>query len=61
MQKTKLTLAAAAFVATLPFLQGCVPAVIVGGVAAGVGAAVATRSPPAEPFLPTDPIFTPMF
>ena len=35
MQKTKVTLAAAAFVATLPFLQGCVPAVIVGGVAAG--------------------------
>lgn len=35
--------------------------VVVGGVAAGVGAAVATRSPPAEPFLPTDPIFTPMF
>ncbi len=35
MQKSKLTLAAAAFVATLPFLQGCVPAVIVGGAAAG--------------------------
>ncbi len=35
--------------------------VVVGGVAAGVGAAAATRSPPAEPFLPTDPIFTPMF
>lgn len=35
--------------------------VVVGGVAAGVGAAVATRAPQTEPFLPTDPIFTPMF
>ncbi len=35
MQKSKLTLTAAAFVVTLPFLQGCVPAVIVGGAAAG--------------------------
>lgn len=34
MRKTKLTLAAAFFVGTLPFLQGCIPAVIVGGAAA---------------------------
>ena len=35
--------------------------VVVGGVAAGVGAAAANRTPQTEPFLPTDPIFTPMF
>ena len=44
MQKSRLTLAAAAFVATLPFLQGCVPAVIVGGAAAGVMTAHDRRS-----------------
>jgi osmotically-inducible protein OsmY len=36
MQKPKLTLAAAALIIALPMLQGCVPAVIVGGAAAGV-------------------------
>jgi len=35
--------------------------VVVGGVATGVGVAAANRAPPAEPFLPTDPIFSPMF
>ncbi len=35
--------------------------VVVGGVAAGVGVAVANRATPAEPFLPTDPIFSPTF
>jgi len=35
--------------------------VVVGGVAAGVGAAAASRTPQTEPFLPTDPIFSPMF
>lgn len=44
MQKPRLTLAAAALVATLPFLQGCVPAVIVGGAAAGVLTAQDRRS-----------------
>lgn len=44
MQKPRLTLAAAALVATLPFLQGCVPAVIVGGAAAGVMTAHDRRS-----------------
>ncbi len=44
MQKSRLTLAAAALVATLPFLQGCVPAVIVGGAAAGVMTAHDRRS-----------------
>ncbi|WP_301277447.1 BON domain-containing protein [Dechloromonas sp.] len=44
MQKPRLTLAAAALVATLPFLQGCVPAVIVGGAAAGVLTAHDRRS-----------------
>ena len=44
MQKSRLTLAAAALVATLPFLQGCVPAVIVGGAAAGVMSAHDRRS-----------------
>lgn len=43
MQKSRLTLAAA-LVATLPFLQGCVPAVIVGGAAAGVMTAHDRRS-----------------
>jgi tetratricopeptide (TPR) repeat protein len=38
-----------------------VGAVVVGGVATGVGVAAASRSQPAEPFLPTDPIFTPTF
>lgn len=44
MQKSRLPLAAAALVATLPFLQGCVPAVIVGGAAAGVMTAHDRRS-----------------
>lgn len=44
MQKPRLALAAAALVATLPFLQGCVPAVIVGGAAAGVMTAHDRRS-----------------
>ena len=44
MQKSRLTLAAAALVATLPLLQGCVPAVIVGGAAAGVMSAHDRRS-----------------
>ena len=44
MQKSRLTLAAAVLVATLPFLQGCVPAVIVGGAAAGVMTAHDRRS-----------------
>ncbi|PKO40046.1 MAG: transporter [Betaproteobacteria bacterium HGW-Betaproteobacteria-4] len=43
MQKTKLTLAAAAFVLALPALQGCVPA-IVGGAAVGVMSAHDRRS-----------------
>lgn len=43
MQKTKLTLAAAALLTLLPMLQGCVP-VIVGGAAAGVMSAHDRRS-----------------
>ncbi len=43
MQKTKLTLAAAALILALPMLQGCVP-VIVGGAAAGVMSAHDRRS-----------------
>ncbi len=39
MQKLKLTLAALTLVTALPMLQGCVPAVIVGGAAAGVATA----------------------
>ena len=35
MQKIKLTLAAAALITALPMLQGCVPAVVVGGAAVG--------------------------
>lgn len=44
MQKTKLSLAAAALVLALPMLQGCVPAVIVGGAAVGVMSAHDRRS-----------------
>ncbi len=36
MQKFKLALAAAALISTLPLLQGCVPAVVGAGAAAGV-------------------------
>lgn len=43
MQKTKLTLAAAALITLLPMLQGCVPAVI-GGAAVGVMSAHDRRS-----------------
>lgn len=43
MQKTKLTLAAAALIVALPMFQGCVP-VIVGGAAAGVMSAHDRRS-----------------
>jgi len=44
MQKLKLTLAAAALVTVLPMLQGCVPAVVVGGAAVGVMSAHDRRS-----------------
>lgn len=44
MQKPKLTLAALLLAAALPALQGCVPAVIVGGAAAGVMSAHDRRS-----------------
>lgn len=44
MQKHKLTLAAAALIIALPALQGCVPAVIVGGAAAGIISAHDRRS-----------------
>lgn len=44
MQKTKLSLAAAALIIALPMLQGCVPAVIVGGAAVGVMSASDRRS-----------------
>jgi osmotically-inducible protein OsmY len=44
MQKFKLTLAAAALITTLPMLQGCVPAVIATGAAAGVMSAHDRRS-----------------
>jgi len=44
MQKTKLSLAAATLIIALPMLQGCVPAVIVGGAAVGVMSASARRS-----------------
>src|SRR5574343_16870 len=44
MQKAILSLAALAFAAALPALQGCVPAVIVGGAAAGVMTAHDRRS-----------------
>lgn len=43
MQKTKLTLAAAALITLLPMLEGCVPAVI-GGAAVGVMSAHDRRS-----------------
>lgn len=43
MQKTKLTLAAAALIVALPMLQGCVPAII-GGAAVGVMSAHDRRS-----------------
>jgi osmotically-inducible protein OsmY len=43
MQKTKLTLAAAALIVALPMLQGCVP-MIIGGAAAGVMSAHDRRS-----------------
>ena len=43
MQKTKLTLAAAALITVLPMLQGCVPAII-GGAAVGVMSAHDRRS-----------------
>jgi len=44
MQKPKLTLAALLLVSALPLLQGCVPAVLVGGAAAGVLSASDRRS-----------------
>lgn len=44
MQKTKLSLAAATLIVALPMLQGCVPAVIVGGAAVGVLSASDRRS-----------------
>ena len=44
MFKTKLSLAAAALLLTLPVLQGCVPAAIVGGAAVGVMSAHDRRS-----------------
>lgn len=44
MQKTKLALAAAALISILPMLQGCVPAVIATGAAAGVMTAHDRRS-----------------
>jgi osmotically-inducible protein OsmY len=44
MQKTKLSLAAATLIIALPMLQGCVPAVIVGGAAVGVMSASDRRS-----------------
>jgi osmotically-inducible protein OsmY len=44
MQKLKLTLAAAALITALPMLQGCVPAVVVGGAAVGVMSAHDRRS-----------------
>ncbi|MDP3540772.1 MAG: BON domain-containing protein [Azonexus sp.] len=44
MQKAKLTLAATALLLALPMLQGCVPAVIVGGAAVGVMSAHDRRS-----------------
>jgi len=43
MQKLKFTLAAAALIAALPLLQGCVP-VVIGGAAAGVMSAYDRRS-----------------
>lgn len=43
MQKTKLTLAAAALIVALPMLEGCVPAII-GGAAVGVMSAHDRRS-----------------
>jgi osmotically-inducible protein OsmY len=44
MQKTRLSLIAAALITTLPLLQGCVPAVIVTGAAVGVMSAHDRRS-----------------
>lgn len=44
MQKLKLTLAAATLIVALPMLQGCVPAVVVGGAAVGVMSAHDRRS-----------------
>jgi len=44
MKKIKLTLAAAALITALPMLQGCVPAVIATGAAAGVMSAHDRRS-----------------
>ena len=48
MQKFKLTLAAAALITALPLLQGCVPAVIGAGAAAGVMTAHDRRSTGAQ-------------
>ena len=48
LQKLKLTLAAAALIAALPLLQGCVPAVIGAGAAAGVMTAHDRRSTGAQ-------------
>lgn len=48
MQKLKLTLAAAALIAAFPLLQGCVPAVIGAGAAAGVMTAHDRRSTGAQ-------------
>lgn len=48
MQKLKLTLAAAALITALPLLQGCVPAVIGAGAAAGVMTAHDRRSTGAQ-------------
>ncbi|MBS1161304.1 MAG: hypothetical protein H6R15_3723 [Proteobacteria bacterium] len=44
MQKPRLTLAAAALILALPMLQGCLPAMVVGGAAAGVLSANDRRS-----------------
>ncbi len=48
MQKFKLTLAAAALIAALPLLQGCVPAVVGAGAAAGVMSAHDRRATGAQ-------------
>lgn len=44
MQKTRLSLAATALILALPMLQGCLPAVLVGGAAVGVMSANDRRS-----------------
>jgi osmotically-inducible protein OsmY len=44
MQKTRLSLIAAALITTLPLLQGCVPTIIVTGAAVGVMSAHDRRS-----------------